>query len=121
MFDAQGFKEEVQLVRGTVGDEHLNVFGEQFDSALPISGELGEKFELFQMVTLRDFSIVDPEDNLLELVPAENHRGFSDDLPPGGLTGGVQLLHRHAALKLGTVLSFQHCSNPMLNMIVDIH
>lgn len=104
VFDAQGFEEEVQPVRGAVGDEHLDVFREQFHGALPFSGELCKKLEFFEMVSLRDFSVVDPEENLLELIPAQNNRGFTDDLPPGGLTGGVQLLHRHTALQLGTVL-----------------
>lgn len=104
MFDAQGFEEEAQLMRGAVGDEHLDVFGEQFDGALSIPGELGEKLELFQVVTLWNFSVVNSEDNLLKLVPAQNYRRFSDMLPPGGLPGGVQLLHRHTALQLGTVL-----------------
>ncbi len=104
VFDAQGFEEEVQLVGGTVGQEHLGVLWEHSDGALPLSGELGEKFELFQTVTLRDFSVVDPQDDLLELIPAQNNGGFTDDLPPGGLSGGVQLLHRHTALQLGAVL-----------------
>lgn len=46
MFDAQGLQEEAELVRGTVGDQHLDVLRHQFDSALPIFGEFGEQFEL---------------------------------------------------------------------------
>lgn len=111
VFDTQGFQEEVQLVRGAVGDEHLDVFREQLDGALPISDEFGEQFELFHAVTLRDFSVVDPEDNLLELVPAQDNGGFTDNLPPSGLTGGVQLLHRHTALQLGTLLPGEHDRN----------
>lgn len=111
VFDTQGFEEEVQLVRGAVGDENLDVLREQFDRALPVSGELCKQFELFQMVTLWDFSVMDPKDDVLELVPAQYNRSFTDDLPPGGLTGGVQLLHRHTALQLGTVLPGKHCSN----------
>lgn len=104
VFDAQSFEEEVEPVRGAIGDEHLDVFREQFDGALPFSGELGEKFEFFQMVILRHFPVVDAEDNLVELIPAQDDRGFTDDLPPGGLAGGVELLHRHTALQLAAVL-----------------
>lgn len=104
VLDAQGFEEEAQPVWGTVGHEHLDVLREQLDGALPFSGEFGEESELFQAVTLRDSSVVDPEDDLLELVPAQDDRGFTDDLPPGGLSGGVELLHRHTALQLGLIL-----------------
>lgn len=121
MFDAQGFEKELQLVGGAVRDEHLDVFGEQFDGALPISDEIGKKLELFETVTLRDFSIVDTEDDLLELVPAQENRGFADDLPPGGLAGGVELLHRHTALQLGTVLPGWHRHNFLPNTRVHIY
>lgn len=121
VFDAQGFEEEVQLVGGAVGDEHLDVFREKFDGALPISGELGKKFELFQTVTLRDFPVVDPEDELLELIPAQNNGGFTDDLPPGGLAGDVQLLHGHTALQLATVLPGEHCNNFLRNTRARIY
>lgn len=89
MFDTQGFQEEVQLVRRTVGDENLDVLRDQFDCALPIFGEPGKQFELLQAVTLRDLSALDPEDDLLELVPAQDNRSFTDDLPPSRLTGDV--------------------------------
>lgn len=117
VFDAQGFEKESQLVRRAVGDEHLDVFREQFDGAFPLSGELGEEFELFQVVILRDFAVVDSEDDLLELIAAQNNGGFADDLPPGGLAGAVQLLHRHAALQLSTVLSGYHDSSFVQNTI----
>lgn len=46
MFDAQGLQEEAELVRGTVGDKHLDVLRHQLDGALPIFDELGEQLEL---------------------------------------------------------------------------
>lgn len=122
VFDAEGFEEEAELVRRTVGDEHLDVFREQFDRALSVLDEFGEKFKLFQMVTLADFAVVDSEDDLLELVPAQNNRGFADDLPAGGLAGAVELLHRHTALQLTAVLSGKHRSNflPKINTHINL-
>lgn len=105
VFDAQGFEKEAKLVSWTVWHEDLDVFRDQFHGALPISGKLGEKFELFQMVALGHFAVVDSQDDLLVLIPAQNYWGFADDLPPGGLSGAVELLHRHSALKLCAVLS----------------
>lgn len=110
VLDAQGFEEEVQLVPGAVGEEHLDVPWEYSHGALPISDELGEQFELLQGVALRDFAIVDAEEDLVKLVPAQDDLGLSDDLSPGGLARGVQLLHRHAALQLPSVLPSQHHS-----------
>ena len=121
MFDAQGFKEKAQLVRGAVGDEHLDVFREQFDGALAISGELGEKSEIFQAVALWDFSILDAENDLLELIAAQDDRGLPHDLAPGGLARGVELLHRHTALQLGSVLSCKHRSHPLPDIRVSIN
>lgn len=46
VFDAQGPQEEAELVRGTVGDQQLDVLRHQLDGALPLFGELGEQFEL---------------------------------------------------------------------------
>lgn len=104
VFDTQGFQEQFQLVWGAVGNKHLCVFREQFDGALPVPDEFSEQFELFQAIALRDFPVVDPKHDLLELIPAKDDGGFADNLPPCGLTGGVQLLHRHTALQLGAVL-----------------
>lgn len=98
VFDAQGRQEEAELVWGTVGKQHLDVLWEQFDGALPIFGELGEQLKLLQAVALRDFPVVDPEDDLLELIPAEDDGGFADELPASGLTGGVKLLQSRTAL-----------------------
>lgn len=98
VFDAQSGQEAAELVRRTVGQQHLDVLGEQFDGALPLFGELGEELKLLQAVALRAFPVVDPEDELLELIPAEDDGGFADELPARGLTGGVKLLHSHTAL-----------------------
>lgn len=57
---------------------------------------------------MRYFPVVDPKDDLLELIPTENDGGFADELPASGLTGGVQLLQGHTALQLGTLLSADH-------------
>lgn len=104
VFDTQGFQEQFQLVWGAVGNKHLGVFREQFHGAFPFPDELREQFEVFNAVALRDFPVVDPKYDLLELIPAKDDGGFTDNLPPCGLTGGVQLLHRHTALQLGAVL-----------------
>lgn len=98
VFDAQSRQEEAELVWRTVGKQHLDLLWDQLDGALPIFGELGEQFKLLQAVALRDFPVVNPEDDLLELIPAEDDGGFADELPASGLTGGVKLLQGHTAL-----------------------
>lgn len=108
MLDAQGFEEEAQFVRGTVGHEHLDVFRKKFDSALSFSGEFCEQFKVSEAVALRDFPIMKSKDDLLELVAAQSNRGFAHDLPPCGLTGGVELLHSDTAVQMGLTLHFRH-------------
>lgn len=108
VFDAQSGQEDAELVWRTVGQQHLDVLWEQFDGALPLFGELGEQLKLLQAVALRDFPVVDPEDELLELIPAEDDGGFADELPASGLTGGVKLLQSHTALELCTIFPEEH-------------
>ena len=100
MFYTEGLKEDVQLVGGTVGDEHLDVFRWQLNSAFPLLGELCEQLELLQHVALRHFTIFYSKDYFLKLVASQENSGFPDDLPLGGLSCGVQPLHRRAALQL---------------------
>lgn len=115
VLDAQGLQEEAQPVWRTVGQEDLGVFREQFHRALAISDKFGEKSELLEAVALLRFPVTHSEDDLLELVAAEDDSRLADDLSPGGLAAAVQLLHRHGALELSTVLSRQHRSNCVPN------
>lgn len=111
VFDAQGPQEETQLVRRAVGHQQLRVLRDELHGALALADELGEELEVLQSVVLRDFPVVEPQQHLLELVAAEDDGGLPDDLPAGGLSGGVELLHRHTALQLGAILSGRHPGN----------
>lgn len=86
VLDAQGPEEDAELVGGAVGDEHLDVFRKQLHGALALSGELCEQFEVFQNVALRDFAVVQPQDDLLEFVASQDDGGFADELTPSGLS-----------------------------------
>lgn len=111
VFDAQGPQEKTQLVRRAVRHQQLRVLRDELHGALALADELGEELEVLQPVVLRDFPVVEAQQHLLELIAAEDDGGLPDDLPAGGLSGGVELLHRHTAMQLGTILSGRHTGN----------
>lgn len=111
VLDAEGLEEDAEAVRGAIGEEHLDVLGQQLHGALAVPGELGEQPELLQRVTLRRrFAVFDAQDQLLELVASQQHGGFADHPAAGRLAGGVQPLHRRAAPQRVPVASLHRVS-----------